>query len=35
MDPAYLSALSALGGSIVGGVTTSLSAWISQLSGAV
>ena len=30
MDAAYLSALSALAGSAVGGLTTALSAWISQ-----
>ena len=30
MDAAYLSALSALAGSLVGGLTTALSAWISQ-----
>jgi len=30
MDAAYLSALSALAGSVVGGLTMALSAWISQ-----
>ena len=30
MDAAYLSAFSALAGSLVGGLTTALSAWISQ-----
>ncbi len=30
MDAAYLSALSALAGSVVGGLTTGLSTWISQ-----
>ena len=30
MDAAYLSALSALGGSVVGGLTTGLSTWLSQ-----
>ena len=30
MDAAYLSALSALAGSVVGGLTTALSAWITQ-----
>jgi hypothetical protein len=30
MDPAYISALSALAGSGIGGLTTGLSAWLSQ-----
>ena len=34
MDPATISALAALGGSVVGGVTTGLSTWISQRASA-
>jgi hypothetical protein len=34
MDVAYISALSALGGSIVGGLTSSITTWISQRSQA-
>jgi len=30
MDAAYLSALSALAGSIVGGVTTGVTSWLNQ-----
>jgi len=30
MDPAYISALAALAGSIVGGVTTGLATWVTQ-----
>jgi hypothetical protein len=34
MDVAYISALSAIGGSIVGGLTSSITTWISQRSQA-
>ena len=34
MDAAYISAISALAGSVIGGLTTALTTWLSQRSQA-